>query len=515
MEKKKNRVGLIVFLILFFIFFVLPIITIWMLFPSNRTINRMESYITNNETEFYLDCGSVFSITEDIAISLLNEYIPEIPSDIGIEKPIVNLQFENDEIVFESLLTVYPSEITESPFKREKPVIFYITTTLKVLTQVDGKPLVEVKKIKIGRLPLPVKRIFRIVNNNLMEDLEIPRLSENGIIINSWSELYQTAGSTNIEIKEIKVVKDKMLVVLELDERVDNLSTQIEYATVMLDPLKEIINEDGETVYHQQMLESINIISEIYSNKSDIKEYAYISDVNGYITLTSSATTESDYIIEIGTEIFSGDSILTTSDSECELIFYDNSMIKIFQDSIIRVKNIYHNGLTNQVEIDLVEGTIAFNINKQEQYSSFIINGELFSIDISDVNIIIEKEKNSEAIFVLSGNVAVNNEVLSQNQSIFLKNSNEIDITTLSNKDIDKYSTMVNMKSSTNITEALVTENNILESLEPILVIYDAYSNLEETDKQRLTDKLELFYQENRYQLDLLISETRNNINLE
>lgn len=123
--------------------------------------------------------------------------------------------------------------------------------------------------------------------------------------------------------------------------------------------------------------------------------------------------------------------------------------------------------------------------------------------------------KRSEAIFVLSGNVAVNNEVLSQNQSIFLKNSNEIDITTLSNKDIDKYSTMVNMKSSTNITEALVTENNILESLEPILVIYDAYSNLEETDKQRLTDKLELFYQENRYQLDLLISETRNNINLE
>lgn len=402
-----------------FIFFIVIILIV--IFLAFSTPVKLVKYNTNVDLQEQLlilassSVGSRIVVSEellnDVAGSILAEQlgntdIEEIPVSFGG----MNLHLDNGVISVYTLLNFKPETFVPSWIKR-----IMVSGQFEIISDSDDI-VVVLKKVRLGRLPLPVKTIIRYVDYQEVPDgIDIQNLSYT-ISNNTVSKMI----SENIEISKLDIGNEELSFFLsfnseKMGEIIDSIAPLINKGDELFSQIKDNIPSgysgivaDGELV--------LDILKEsVDSQDSDIVPAAYISWFEGDVTVQNQDAGETT-IADFGMEVETGAVIKTGTDSNVEIVLPDRSLIILQSDTYIILEQVYFDGKagTAKTSISLGFGRVRSVVKKMVTTDSLyeiITPTGVAGVRGTDFGVSYSSDNKSVEIIVLSGKInLVNNE---------------------------------------------------------------------------------------------------------
>ncbi|MEA1910360.1 MAG: hypothetical protein U9N32_01630 [Spirochaetota bacterium] len=209
---------------------------------------------------------------------------------------------------------------------------------------------VRLKKISLGRLPLPVKTIVKNIDfKEIPDEINIQDLSYT-ISTATLSKLI----SEDISVSQFEIGRKELSFFLGLNP--DKIDQMIEALAPLLEKREEIFSQvkKGMPSKYLGIVEDgkrlADILSESVEDQHTEIELAYISWLEGDVTIQN--LDEGEMILAaFGMELGSGSVIKTGSDSNVEIVFPDRSLLILQSNTFVVLDQIYFSGKAAKTSI--------------------------------------------------------------------------------------------------------------------------------------------------------------------
>lgn len=143
----------------------------------------------------------------------------------------------------------------------------------------------------------------------------------------------------------------------------------------------------------------------LFSKAAEDYSIAYINDYEGECDLRRKNEREVRAVYDIFTPLYAGDTVMTGFSSSAEIVFDDETIIKLGPNSKMTVRNIDRKG-TSKTVLDLLKGSIMAVVKKLNEKEEFSVRTKMAMAAVKGTEFIIETGEN-EKVGVFEGAVSV------------------------------------------------------------------------------------------------------------
>ncbi len=414
MKVLKIFLGIILFII------ILLVIVLGLAFSTPKKLVQYDTDIDLKAQVLTLassSSGSRITVSEELLNEVVSTLLTEEIGNINLDKsPFLfggmNIHLDN------SILSVYA--LLNSNPKSSVPLwIKHIMISGQFEISSNGDIItVRLKKVSIGRLPLPVKTIVKNIDfNEISNKIDISDLSYT-ISTDALSKLI----SEDITISNFEIGKKELTFFIGLNS--DKIDQMIEALSPLLNKREEIFSQVKEEMPSKYLgiVEDGEHLADILGESEEKQladiEFAYISWFDGDVTIQS--LDEGEMVLaDFGMELGRGAVIKTGPNSNVEIVLPDRSLLILQSDTFVVLEQVYFSGKnkTAKASISIEFGRVRSVVKKMVSNDSFYeiktpsgtagVRGTDFGVTFSSNNM-------SSEIVVLSGTINLKNEAGSE-----------------------------------------------------------------------------------------------------
>jgi hypothetical protein len=282
----------------------------------------------------------------------------------------------------------------------------------RIGTTNDGEISVTPESSRIGRLPLPVRRIFRIIRRNPEFDIQGVRLDveQNRFLIDP--DLWLSNLTPGMGIKSVRAVEGSLRIALEMPESLeDSLRNILLAASVNKDVLiRNLVKAmpEGNTAFPDSIIGLFSAIQDFETEITDEGKGASVSYLEGDVTALVPGR-ESYHPVDFGDRLPVGTRIRCGTDSYAELVLPGDHLIKVAENSELTIVETENTG-TADTMLSILTGKARFFVSTLNKERNFRTTAGQAAMAVRGTDfVIVLAGKDTVTLAVLEGSVAVNN----------------------------------------------------------------------------------------------------------
>lgn len=501
-EPKGCRTAIVVIFILLLVIIGTPFFLIWMIQPSQKQWVELTE-ISAGQPDLAISTTSSGIVLEENWLNYqIDRALTLVFQEAEIEAEFAgsNLALEKDGLSF--LL----GAVFENPVKGKlgpEELKAAVKAEFGIIIDKDSMMSAELKKIKIGKLSIPVSFLIK----NIMKIQSVQSsLSPENLSIQGIKNLNMKDQSVQIDLNEIsneiidglvvqyaRILPGRISISItlpaEFQEEIRSLA-ELFYET------SPILREDlEERIPHESIMKiesAEKILASMAKEKGENSNSVLTSLLEGRV---SSQKTENmkQKPLDFGMKISEGSTLISAKDSYGEFILPGESILKLMGDSEVYLKSFAEEESQNMIVLEMPSGKIRAVVSAQKENDKFTFLAGNTVIETRGTDFIIEYRKDKLELTVSKGSVNVNdNIIVGASQTLSISGQKMSTVKDVDPKDLNKLLNELSIFTSEDSAQALQQYN----PLPSLINLYSVYSDMLEELSPEDRDRVMLSFED-------------------
>jgi len=390
-----------------------------------------------------------------------------------------------------SIYSEYSLQLSLMDFPIKKDINGSIEALLEVKPEKDVY-IISLKKLKIGRMPVPLFMVRTKLYSRINDTIPISSNSNTNEfqvdLLSKMEEELSLQGLEQLTFREegiLLILSPKALGLGNLDTNFTD--RVIEQISQDLENKRDI----RENPIGKVLVQEMNMFKE-----ADNEDRAFLTYIEGDVLLINKDT---EWLANFGDEILPGQTIAVQRNGYCEILLPDGSMVKLMDQAVMKVHQLYYNQGERSIHLDMDSGVLAAKVSKViNQDSKFDINIGSTVMGIRGTSFQINMKKQSFTLLLQEGHVEISNDYGNKNLNGGEKLEGSAktleEVAVLSEDELQDLNNHLLMVTKPEVLSSY-KETNVIPVFNSALRIYREYEGSDKTERDQFTQWLEDFIQ--------------------